>query len=56
MVPTAQVGIGEQIMYAIPGTNQHLSIGGQGAISWTDPSGANATRDTNVQLILQWKF
>lgn len=56
MVPTGQIGAGLQIMYTIPDTNEHLQIGGQGAASWTDPSGANDTFDANAQIVLQRKF
>jgi hypothetical protein len=54
--PTAQVGAGGQFAYVIPGTNEHLQIGGQAAASFTDPIGGTSTVDYGYQLFLQWKF
>ncbi len=55
-VPTGQLGVGGQIVYAIPGTNQQLQIGGQAAAAFTAPGGAHSTVDLAPSIFLQIKF
>jgi hypothetical protein len=56
LLPTGQVAAGDQIIYAIPGTDQKLQIGGQFAAAYTAPSGAPTTIDFSESVIIQWKF
>jgi Domain of unknown function (DUF4157) len=56
LLPTSQAGLGGQILYAIPGTDQKLQIGGQLTGAYTAPRGADATIDYAGSAILQWKF
>ncbi len=56
MVPSAQLSTGGQIVYVIPGTRQHLQIGGQAAAAFTSPLGAHSTVDIAPSVFLQWKF
>ena len=56
MLPTGQASAGQQILYAIPGTDQKLQIGGQFAAAYTAPSGAPATVDLSESIVFQWKF